>query len=74
MEKAKHRSQNSKRCSHFYSLEISVTGCETTLEIQTRIAEALEDADFNAKSFVKLVLVGEYDVECEKNVSYLHKK
>lgn len=59
---------------NFYTLEISVTGCETTLEIRTRIAEALEDADFSTKSFVKLILVGEYDVECEKNIAYLHKQ
>lgn len=59
---------------NFYSLEVDVTGCYTTLELQKCIEEALEEANYSSKSFVKLILVGEYDVECEKNLTYLQKK
>lgn len=59
---------------NFYTLDIPVTDCKTTLELQNRITMVLEDADLSSKSLVKLVLTGEWDIENEKDLVYLHKQ
>ena len=57
-----------------YTLEIDITGCRTTEEIAERLEKALKNADFSARSLVKLVLTGSVDVECEKNMDLLLKR
>ena len=43
----------------------------TTQEMIITAAEALSDAECDASSIVRLVLTGELDAECEKDIAYL---
>lgn len=57
-----------------YTLEVDVSECMTTSDISERVRAALDRAEVSSDSLVKLVLAGEMDVECEKNLAYLEKK
>lgn len=57
-----------------YTLQVDVTGCMHTTEIAQILKDKLDEAGYDGKSLVKIVLVGEVDVECEKNIEYLVKK
>ena len=54
-----------------YSLYADVTGCISSREMIMKSAEALVEAGCDESSLVKLVLSGELDAECEKDVSYI---
>ena len=53
------------------SVSADITGCMTTQEMIITAAEALSDAECDASSIVRLVLTGELDAECEKDIAYL---
>lgn len=57
-----------------YRLEVDVTDCADTAEIAGRIERRLEEEQLSCESLVKLALVGEVDVSCEKNLDFLEKK
>ena len=61
-------------CRTLYTLPVDVSGCKTTFEISEKIREGLDRAAISHDSLLKLVLTGEVDVECEKNMEYLVKK
>ena len=54
-----------------YSVNADVTGCLSTREMIMTSAEALADAGCDQSSMVRLVLSGELEAECEKDISYL---
>ena len=57
-----------------YEVEVDITGCMTTVEISERMRQALERAACQESSLVKMILRGEVDVECEKNLDYLEQQ
>ena len=54
-----------------YSVNADVTGCMSTREMIMIAAEALVDAGCDNSSMVRLVLTGELDAECEKDIPYI---
>lgn len=56
-----------------YTLEVDVTGVMTTREAIGRIERAISDAAYSSGSLVKLVLVGEVEVDSEFNCEYLQE-
>lgn len=61
-----------KRLLH--TIEVDITGCEATDDIAGRIKTVLDEADIPCRDFVKLVLTGSVDVECEKDIHVLLKR
>ncbi len=53
------------------SITADVSGCMSTHEMTAIVAEILAGADCDASSIVRLVLTGELDAECEKDIAYL---
>lgn len=57
------------RC--LYTVPVDVTGCQDTMQILQRVTEELNGKAYDGKSLIKIVLTGQVDVECEKNIPYL---
>ena len=57
-----------------YELEADISGCNTTMEISRRIAQAIESCCYGRENLVKILLTGKTDVECEKNLELLEKQ
>ena len=57
-----------------YAVDIDVTGCNSTMDMAERIEAELQAHAYPQTSLMKFVLVGELDVECEKNIDYLVKQ
>ena len=53
---------------------MDITGCMTTVDISGRIWETLREAPCTQEDLVRFILVGEVDVECEKNTGYLEQQ
>lgn len=56
-----------------YEVHADISDCKTTPEIRTKIDETLDLQQCEPKDMIKIVLDGEVDVECEKNIDYLAK-
>lgn len=54
-----------------YTLDVDVTGIMTTQEAVARIEEAIANTTISSKSMVKIILVGEVDVDCDINTDFL---
>ena len=54
-----------------FSVTADVTGCRSSREMIMKSAEALADAGCEPSSMVRLILSGELDAECEKDLQYL---
>lgn len=57
-----------------YAVDIDITGCNTTMDIAKRIDTELAQNIYPESSLMKFILVGEVDVECEKDITYLTKQ
>lgn len=57
-----------------FTVEVDIAECMSTTEIADRIRMALDAETISADSLLKLVLTGDVDVECEKNIDLLIKK
>lgn len=57
-----------------YAVDIDVTGCNSTMDMERRIEAELKEHTYPETGLMKFVLVGEVDVECEKNIDYLVKQ
>lgn len=57
-----------------YTVNVDVTGCQTTVEMLSKAEEALRAEGCGSDSLVKIVLKGMLDVECEKDVNYFLSK
>ena len=56
---------------NLYQVYVDVTGCNTTIEMIDLISEKLRA--YSPASLIKIVLTGNLDVECEKNLEYIQK-
>ena len=54
-----------------YEIPVDITGCASTIQIQSRIDDALDDSDCMEDDMVRIVLTGSVDIDCEKNVDAL---
>ena len=59
---------------HLYEKEVDVTGCESSLQMEQRIEEALQEEDYASNSMVRIDLQGKLEVTAEKNLTYLQAK
>ncbi len=57
---------------HLYEIEVDVSGTMTTPEVEDKIDEYLKDIEKEA--LVKIVLVGETEINSERDISYLEKR
>ncbi|MCM1326893.1 MAG: exonuclease SbcCD subunit D [Bacteroidales bacterium] len=57
-----------------YTVNVDVTDCETTAEMVEKAETALQGADCENSSLVKIVLKGMLDVECEKDIAYFQSR
>ncbi len=61
--------------SRFYHMpEVDITGCRHTPDIARRIRQALEEAAYDSRCMLKVVLTGSVEVDCEKNMEILAKQ
>lgn len=58
---------------NLYELEVEISGCMETTDISDRIKFRLEQEEIDSKDLLKIILIGEVDVECEKNIDLLVK-
>lgn len=56
-----------------YNVPVDISGCMTTTDIRDRTRDVLAESDIADSSLVKLVLTGNVDVECNKNIELLLK-
>ena len=54
-----------------YEKEVDITDCMTSVEIAYAVEQALDEENYSENSLVKIVLVGNIDVECEKNIEFV---
>ena len=58
---------------NLYTIPVDVTGCMSSAEMEERARSVLQESACSAKDLVKILLAGEVDVECEKNIGYIQK-
>ena len=56
-----------------YVENVDITGLNKTFDIASKIKEHLKTCPAGHADMVKIVLTGEVDVECEKNIDFLEK-
>ncbi|MBQ4069674.1 MAG: metallophosphoesterase family protein [Lachnospiraceae bacterium] len=61
-------------CRNLYTVDVDVTGSMSTVDIAEKIRGLLDKKDYSPSGLLKLVLCGEIDVECEKDVDFLSKR
>lgn len=54
-----------------HTVEVDVTGCNGSSEMEDRVRQALSDDRYREKDMVKVVLRGSLDVSCEKNMGWM---
>ena len=59
---------------NLYEISIDISDCKTNTDIIAKIKEDIKKHECTNKDFVKVVLSGDIDVECEKNTDYLTKQ
>lgn len=57
-----------------YEVSVDVTDCMTTFEMDKAVSETLLEGKYEPESFLKIILCGTVDVECEKNPEFLLAK
>ncbi len=56
-----------------YAVPVDVSGLSDTFSINEKIGRELRNCKATSGDYVKVILTGEVDVECEKDISYLEK-
>ncbi len=56
-----------------YVVSVDISSLSDTFSINERIKAALTDSNAGPDDYVKVILSGETDVECEKDIAYLEK-
>ncbi|MCR4605304.1 MAG: metallophosphoesterase family protein, partial [Eubacterium sp.] len=54
-----------------YAVEVDVSGCRNTSEISVEVEKRLEEEKCRKEDLVKIILIGEMDVEAEKDPEYI---
>lgn len=57
-----------------YTVPVDVSECKTTAEMVEKTRQTLKEVGCESSSLVKIILIGELDVECEKDMTYLVSK
>lgn len=57
-----------------YEKAIDVSGCMTSIQIVEKIKQELDLERYSSRSLVKIVLTGNIDIECEKNIEYIKQQ
>lgn len=58
-----------KRC--LYEVEVDISECMNSSEIINNIQDVLDVKNYSSSSMIKVVLTGNTDVNCEKNIEYI---
>ena len=56
-----------------YIVEVDISDCMTTVQIADRIGNCLDGLSYDEKDLIKVVLKGQVEMECEKNLPLLNK-
>lgn len=56
---------------NLYTVPVDISGCMNTSEIEKRVRERLMQEGYGQQCLIKIVLEGEVEVDCEKDVDYL---
>lgn len=59
---------------HMYEIPVDISDCRTNTDIKGKIDEAIKSQQSEQKDMLKIVLVGDIEVDCEKNTEYLAKQ
>lgn len=54
-----------------YTVDVDVSDCMSTTEILEKVRRICAEKEYKDTSFLKIVLQGEVDVDCEKDLDYL---
>lgn len=54
-----------------YTVSVNIESCQTSLEMTEKIRAELKKGEYPETSLMKVVLTGEVDVACEKNIGYI---
>lgn len=54
--------------------EVDISDCMTSIQIAGKIGQELNLEGYSERSLIKIVLTGNVDIECEKNIGYLKKQ
>ena len=57
------------RC--LYEVEVDISECMNSSEIVNNIRTVLDTKNYSSSSMIKVVLAGNTDVNCEKNIDYI---
>lgn len=56
---------------NLYTLELDISGCMSTTEILSKVKDVCREKGYEDSSFLKVVLQGDVDMACEKDMDYL---
>lgn len=56
---------------NLYTVPIDISGCRSTMEIEKRVRECLISSGYGKNCLIEVVLEGQVEVDCEKDVIYL---
>lgn len=59
---------------HLYEIPVNISDCKTNADVKRKIDEATKSFRPSFKDFIKIILVGDIEVDCEKNIDYLAKQ
>lgn len=59
---------------NLYTIDVDISGCTGSMEIADRIETGIKAAGISSRHLVKIVLTGNVDIECEKDVELLLKQ
>ena len=57
-----------------YVKHVDISDCMTSIQIAGRVGQELDREGYSDRSLIKVVLTGNVDIECEKNIEYLKKQ
>ncbi|MBQ1393025.1 MAG: metallophosphoesterase [Lachnospiraceae bacterium] len=57
-----------------FDIGVTIDGCMTTMDISRKIEIELKKSNVSKEDYVRIRLIGNVDVECEKNSMYLQQK
>jgi len=61
-------------CRTLHVKEVDISECMTSIQIAGRIGQELDREGYSERSLIKVILTGNVDIECEKNIEYLKKQ
>ena len=59
---------------HLHEIPVDISDSKTNIDIKRKIDEAVRNQNCEKTDLIKIVLVGDVEVDCEKNTEYLAKQ